>query len=333
MGTFSNAITDNGRTLLSHVQAGAVFTPTKIVIGSGSIPTGKTVRTITDVATPVQTLTISKKKRGNDGTVTIGGVYSNEEVAADFYFRELGLYAKAVYENGTEIDEVLYSYGNAGATADLMPAYTSGQPVEREIDLVTYIGNDTAVDLTIESGVYATQGKVQEMIDASLDEFDAGSFHVVEVGLPMPTQLEDKNLYFKGSGHDSDFVEGTFIDSRGRSLFPETRTHKVLDPNGKTLNEVFNGFFTSTDIKTATLAASATKVTADVSDFVTAAGLTNHVYGIVILSSTAEGETPVATVYSQLIGSTAVFYRGNVNASKAIEISFKIVGLKIITAI
>ena len=203
MGVFSNAITDSGRVLLSHVQLGAVFTPTRIVIGSGSPPSGTTVRTIKAVVTPVQTLTISKKKRGNDGTVTIGGVYSNETVSTSFYFRELGLYAKAVYADGTEAAEVLYSYGNAGSTADLMPAYTAGQPVEREINLVTYIGNDTAVDLTIESGVYASQEKVQEMIDASLSTFSSGGFIVIPTGEDIPvSERKEGHLYFRQkSGH------------------------------------------------------------------------------------------------------------------------------------
>lgn len=54
MGTFSNnAITDNGRVLLSHVQMGAVFTPTKVVMGSGNLPAGTTVRSITAVVAPV----------------------------------------------------------------------------------------------------------------------------------------------------------------------------------------------------------------------------------------------------------------------------------------
>lgn len=175
MGVFSSsAITYGGRQLLGHVQMGAVFTPTRIVIGSGSLPAGTTVQTITAVVEPVQTLTISKKKRSNDGLVTIGGVYSNKEVTTNFYFRELGLYAKAVYPNGTEISEVLYCYGNAGNSADLMPAYTSGQPVEREIDIVTYIGNDTDVDLTIGSNVYVTQSQMAD--------FSAGGFVIIPEG-------------------------------------------------------------------------------------------------------------------------------------------------------
>lgn len=163
MGTFSNnAITDNGRILLSHVQMGAEFIPTKIVMGSGSLPTGTTVRNITDVITPEKTLEITKKKRSNDGTVTIGGVYSNQEVATGFYFRELALYAKAIYPEGQEVTEVLYSYGNAGSVADYMPAYTVGQPVERQIDVVVYIGNDTKVDLTVESGICVTWEQLEQ---------------------------------------------------------------------------------------------------------------------------------------------------------------------------
>lgn len=191
MGVFSSsAITDGGRQLLGHVQMGAVFTPTRIVIGSGSLPAGTTVQTITAVVAPVQTLTISKKKRSNDGLVTIGGVYSNKEVTTNFYFRELGLYAKAVYPNGTEIAEVLYCYGNAGNSADLMPAYTSGQPVEREIDIVTYIGNDTDVDLTIGSNVYVTQSQMAE--------FSAGGFVIIPDGEDIAVANRKSGfLYFR----------------------------------------------------------------------------------------------------------------------------------------
>lgn len=165
MGVFrDNAITDSGRGLLAYISMGAVFVPTKIVMGSGMLPAGTTTRTIKDVVAPVHTLKINKKKRGNDGTVTIGGVYSNQEVAADFYFRELALYARADNPDGTvAAEECLYSYGNAGNTADLMPAYTSGQPVERQIDLVILVSNDAKVDLTVASGIYMTIDMAKEL--------------------------------------------------------------------------------------------------------------------------------------------------------------------------
>lgn len=162
MGVFqNNAITDQGRLLLSHVQMGAIFTPTKIVMGSGTLPSGTTPRNIRNVVEPVIELAINKKKRGNDGTVTIGGKYKNQDISTGFYFRELAIYAKAVDTSGGEVAaECLYSYGNAGSTADYMPAYTSGQPVERQIDVVTYIGNDTQVDLYIDSSLQGGGGLV-----------------------------------------------------------------------------------------------------------------------------------------------------------------------------
>lgn len=160
MGIFSNnSITDKGRLLLADVQAGALFTPTRIVIGAGSLPSTVTTQTIMDVIDPIKSLPINKKKRSNDGKCTFGGAYTNEDITEDFYFRELALYAKAVYrgEDGSIIsegDEILYSYGNAGNTADLMPAYSGSTVVEKQIDLVVWIGNNAKVDLTIESGLY-----------------------------------------------------------------------------------------------------------------------------------------------------------------------------------
>ena len=162
MGNFANnAITDVGKMLLADVQAGAVFVPTRIVIGSGSMSSGATPQGMTDVITPVTSLAINKKKRTPDGKCVFGGVYTNAEVTAPFYFRELALYAKAVYHNEdgsvkSEGAETLYSYGNAGATADYMPAYSTSTVVEKQIDLVVWVGNDAQVDLTIASGVYVT---------------------------------------------------------------------------------------------------------------------------------------------------------------------------------
>ena len=152
----NNAITESGILLRSHVDMGAVFTATKIVIGSGYIPTGKTAKTMTDVVSPVKELVINKKERSPDGKVIFGGVYTNEDITTEFYFRELALYAKAVYPDGMEVAEVLYSYGNAADGAELMAAYSTSTVVERQMDIVTFVGNEAQVDLTIESGAYVT---------------------------------------------------------------------------------------------------------------------------------------------------------------------------------
>lgn len=172
MASFTNAITDSGRLMLAHAQAGALLIPTRIVIGAGNIPPGRTAATMTAVANPVKELNINKKEAAPDGKYIIGGVYTNSDVTEAFYFRELGVFMRAEYRdaNGVvtqNVPEVLYSYGNSGTTADYMPAYSTSTVVEKQIDLVVWVGNSATVDLTVDSGVYLTR----ETLDAILVDF------------------------------------------------------------------------------------------------------------------------------------------------------------------
>lgn len=158
---YDNNVTDVGRQLLGDIQMGASFVPTKIVIGKGYMPQGKTTRTMTAVADVVKELPLNKARKNTDGDAVFGAIFTNEDVQQAFYYRELGLYAKGVYYNEaggvqSETAEVLYSYGNAGDNAELIPAYSTGSVVERQLDLLVYIGNDTQVSLTIETGLYVT---------------------------------------------------------------------------------------------------------------------------------------------------------------------------------
>lgn len=178
MASFNNAITENGRLMLAHAQAGAVLIPTKIVIGSGNIPAGQTPATMADVVTPVKELTINKKEAAPDGKYIIGGVYSNADISTAFYFRELAIFMRAEYRaaDGTvtsSVSEVLYSYGNSGTTADYMPAYSTSTVVEKQIDLVVWVGNTASVDLTIESGVYLTRENLDKVFEDFKNELSS----------------------------------------------------------------------------------------------------------------------------------------------------------------
>lgn len=158
---YDNNVTDVGRLLLGDIQMGASFVPTKIVIGKGYMPAGKTTRTMTDVAEVVKELQLNKAMKNPNGDAIFGAIFTNEDITEAFYYRELAMYAKGVYfneEGGVdhETEEVLYSYGNAGDNAELIPAYGTGTVVERQLDLLVYIGNDTQVSLTVETGLYVT---------------------------------------------------------------------------------------------------------------------------------------------------------------------------------
>lgn len=172
MAIFTNALTENGRLMLAHAQAGATLIPTKIVMGSGNLPAGQTPASMTDVVSPVKELSLNKKSVSPDGKCLLGGVFNNADISEAFYFRELAVFMRAEYRdaNGAvlqSVDEILYSYGNAGSTADYMPAYSTSTIVEKQIDLVTWVGMDAKVDVTLESGAYLTRA----VLDGILVDF------------------------------------------------------------------------------------------------------------------------------------------------------------------
>ena len=159
MANFSVKLTAKGRLLLADVQAGAELDATRLVIGSGYIPVGKTAETMTALVAEEASLDIVSKERTPDGYVIYGGYFSGGDFAEEFYYREVALFARAIYrdENGAIIstgDEMLYAYGNSGDDADLITDTT----VERLVEIVSYVGNDTAVNMEIASGIYVTHG-------------------------------------------------------------------------------------------------------------------------------------------------------------------------------
>ncbi len=159
MAVFRFSPTVPGNLLMAEVQNGAVLVPTKFVIGTGHMGTGKQPGDITNVVAPLKEFPVSKKTRTPDGYCIFGCVMSNEDVTDAFYLRELALYAKAEYRDAggnvtSSVPEVCLIYGNAGDTADLYPAYSTSTIVERAMEISSYIGAAAHVDVTLESGIY-----------------------------------------------------------------------------------------------------------------------------------------------------------------------------------
>lgn len=153
-----NDITEKGLALLAKVQTGQPLKFSKIGIGSGMLPEAQSIRTMTAMIQPVMDVSITRKKINDDQTVTIGGIFSNADVTQEFYFRELALYAI-----DPNLGEILYCYGNAGSSAELIPAHNTQTLVEKIVDLVTYIGGATNVQALIQTGVYASAKDLTEL--------------------------------------------------------------------------------------------------------------------------------------------------------------------------
>ena len=150
----NNNITTAGLIVLAKGVAGQKINYTKIVLGDGYLEEGQTPRTLTGVVSPKATVDITKLKINGDGTVAVGGIFTNGDETDGFYYRELGLYAE---DPDPEVGEVLYCYGNCGDLAEWIPPTGGATIVEKTIDIVTAIGTATNVTAYIPADAYATK--------------------------------------------------------------------------------------------------------------------------------------------------------------------------------
>ena len=128
----NNDITTAGLIVLAKGVAGQKINYTKIVLGDGYLEEGQTPRTLTGVVSPKATVDITKLKINGDGTVAVGGIFTNGDETEGFYYRELGLYAE---DPDPEVGEVLYCYGNCGDLAEWIPPSGGATIVEKTIDI------------------------------------------------------------------------------------------------------------------------------------------------------------------------------------------------------
>ena len=156
----NNDITAAGLLVLAKGVAGQQINYTKIVLGDGYLEEGQTPRSLTGVVSPKATIDITKCVVNGDGTVTVGGVFTNDQTNDGFYYRELGLYADDPDE---DVGEVLYCYGNCGDLAEWIPPTGGATIVEKTIDIVTAIGTATNVTAYIPADAYATKRGLRKL--------------------------------------------------------------------------------------------------------------------------------------------------------------------------
>lgn len=143
-------LTNGGRRLLSLAQTGEQLIFTRFQLGDGTL-TGLEIER-TALVSPKDDLEIARLRVNGDGTCTIGAI-RDADAPGGYYFRELGLWAQDPENEGAEI---LYAYGNAGDSADYLPAAGGAEIVEKAINLIVSIGNAENVDAVIGGGIYLT---------------------------------------------------------------------------------------------------------------------------------------------------------------------------------
>lgn len=161
MSSFSaKGLTNKGRSLQAKAQAGAQLRYTKFVIGDGQLGS-QSISALTNVISPKKTIDVTRLKPTPPNQATVGFVLSNQDVTTGFFFREIGLYAM-----DPDDGEVLYFYLNAGDTADYIPPTGTGDVINKNFDILVYVGQAQNVTLTVDTDLaYVTHKELEEALE------------------------------------------------------------------------------------------------------------------------------------------------------------------------
>ena len=200
--------TNRGRALQAKAQTGVQLNFTRIGVGDGQL-SGQAIDELTALISEKKSLTLNKFKTLTSGKAVVGGILSNQGLITGFYWRELGLFA-----TDPDIGEILYCYGNAGALAEYIPAEGGAEILEKQVDVVSLIGNASSVSATIDQSLlfaseedliahtgasaphvgHETPAGAQAKADAAAAE---GVAAAGVVGAALATHLKETALNFK----------------------------------------------------------------------------------------------------------------------------------------
>lgn len=150
-------LTNKGIALQAKVQAGTQLHITKLKLGSGVVPSGTDVKTLTDLIAPEQNLGIGGKEAVGD-YCKISSTISNTGLEAGYYVRELGVFAQ-----DPDDGEILYMYTTDGAP-DYLPAGGGSTVISQEFSVMIALDDTDNIVVDIDPAALATLGYVQLQI-------------------------------------------------------------------------------------------------------------------------------------------------------------------------
>lgn len=150
-------LTNKGIALQAKVQAGTQLHITKLKLGSGVVPSGTDVKTLSDLIAPEQNLGIGGKEAVDD-YCKISSTISNTGLDAGYYVRELGVFAQ-----DPDDGEILYMYTTDGAP-DYLPAGGGSTVISQEFSVMIAVDDTDNIVVDIDPAALATMGYVQLQI-------------------------------------------------------------------------------------------------------------------------------------------------------------------------
>lgn len=158
-------LTDKGLALLA--KTGVSVTVTKVKAGNGEYQTDADIGAMTELKSEKQEFQITSTQKKTDTTYAIKFVMSNKELAEDYLFTEIGIYASDPDEG-----EILYAVCYAeNKDADMIRKY-SGLYEFKAIIVLNIQVNAGGVVNVVEQGLYALAEDLEELREEVGDKVD-----------------------------------------------------------------------------------------------------------------------------------------------------------------
>lgn len=159
MASFNNTIiTKKGHALIAKIVAGTA-TPnfTKIRTSDHQYPSGTNFEELTSLSGIKQTVDVASVTKVSPAKIRVSGVFTNADLEAGYYVRNIGLYAIDPQEG-----EILYSITTA-IEADWMPPQGGISASSILVDIETVVGNADNVNITVNPNATATVEMVNNL--------------------------------------------------------------------------------------------------------------------------------------------------------------------------
>ena len=161
----NNSVTLKGATIIASLVTGSTLTFTRIAVGDGTLASGQTALTRERLVNPLFNVPISSVESNNAAQAVVKGTFSNADLNTGFYYREIGLFAINPETNAEE----LFLYGNAGTEAEWINPAGQSSLIEKEIHLVTLIGNASNVTAVFDENAKVLKSEFDAIVPLKAD--------------------------------------------------------------------------------------------------------------------------------------------------------------------
>lgn len=159
MAQYNAVMTNAGALQMQKAIAGGTLKFTRMALGDGAAPADF----------KAQTALVSEKQSSDiadisivGGSATVRSDFTNIGLSTGYSMKEIGIFVDDIDNPGTD---VLYAYGNAGDTADYMPANTGGDVTMLVQEIVAGVGSASSVTAVIDNtAVYVTRAQLLEHV-------------------------------------------------------------------------------------------------------------------------------------------------------------------------